>query len=80
MKNYLKFNINYNIDYILVGVRTQMEDYQFAYFLNTSPFFSFCRVKKDISAIINDSKIYFSVFKDYRYLFNFISKFTSYKL
>ena len=56
--------IKYDLDFLLIGIRSEIEDYQFAYFLNKSPFFKFHRMKKDISYIINNKKIFFSVFED----------------
>ncbi|MBF24963.1 MAG: hypothetical protein CMP49_00370 [Flavobacteriales bacterium] len=65
MKRNLKFEINYDINYTLIGLRSKTEDYQFAYSLNKSSFFLFYRLNKDISYIINKKKIYFSVYKDW---------------
>ena len=64
MKRNLKFEIDYDINYTLIGVRSKTEDYQFAYSLNKSSFFLFHRLKKDISYIINDKKVYFSAYED----------------
>jgi hypothetical protein len=63
MKNELKLKIDYNLNYSLIAIRSELEDYRFAYFLNKSPFFIFERIKKDICYIINTRKIYFSTFK-----------------
>tara|TARA_B100000902_G_C27310459_1_gene918100 strand:- start:752 stop:1228 length:477 start_codon:yes stop_codon:yes gene_type:complete len=65
MKRNLKIEIDYDINYTLIGIRTKIEDYQFAYSLNKSSFFLFHRFKKDISYIINKKKVYFSVYQDW---------------
>ena len=39
MKRNLKFEINYDINYTLIGLRSKTEDYQFAYSLNKSSLF-----------------------------------------
>lgn len=62
MKNELKLKVDYNLNYSLIAIRSKLEDYRFAYFLNKSPFFIFQRIKKDICYIINTKKIYFSTF------------------
>ena len=62
MKNELKLKVDYNLNYSLIAIRSKLEDYRFAYFLNKSPFFIFQRIKKDICYIINAKKIYFSTF------------------
>jgi len=64
MKYNLNFKINYDINYVLLGVRSKIEAYQFAYFLNKSSHFLFHRMKKDVSYIINKKKVYFTAFKD----------------
>ena len=53
MKNELKLQVEYNLNYSLIAIRSELEDYRFAYFLNKSPFFVFERIKKDICCIIN---------------------------
>ena len=58
--------IEYDLDFLLIGIRSEIEDFQFAYFLNKSPFFQFHRMKKDISYIINNKKIFFSAFEDFK--------------
>ena len=63
MKNELTLKINYDLNYSLIALRSELEDYQFAYFLNKSPFFLFQRLNKDISYIIQEKKIYFSTFQ-----------------
>ena len=63
MKNELTLRVNYNLNYSLIAIRSELEDYQFAYFLNKSRFFSFHRIGKDICSIMNGKKIYFSTFK-----------------
>lgn len=63
MRNELKLKVDYNLNYSLIAIRSELEDYRFAYFLNKSHFFIFQRIKKDICCIINTKKIYFSTFK-----------------
>ena len=60
-----KLQVNYDLNYILIALRSQIEDYQLAYFLNKSPFFIFKRMGKDLSCIINKDNIYFSAFHDH---------------
>ena len=64
MKQNLKLKIDYDLSFILIGVRSEIKDYQFAYFLNKSPFFQFKRMITDISYMVNKKKIFFSAFKD----------------
>ena len=59
----MKFKVSYDIDFTLIGIRSEIKDYQFAYFLNCSSFFLFNRMDKDISYMINGKKIYFSAFE-----------------
>jgi hypothetical protein len=54
---------DYDIDYQLFAVRTQVVDVKFAYLLNKSSFFSFRRLERDIYAIINKKNVYFSTFE-----------------
>lgn len=56
--------VEYDLNYILIGVQSKVEDYQFAYFLNKSPLFFFERMQKDLSCLINQKTIYFSSFHD----------------
>tara|TARA_B100001250_G_scaffold406282_1_gene425056 strand:+ start:216 stop:689 length:474 start_codon:yes stop_codon:yes gene_type:complete len=63
MKHNLKFEIDYDLNFILIGIRSEMKDYQFAYFLNKSPFFELNRMDHDISYILNETKVYFSSFE-----------------
>ena len=63
MKHNLKFKINYDLNFILIGILSNIKDYQLAYFLNKSRFFSFRRMKVDITYILNNQKIYFSSFE-----------------
>ena len=63
MKSDLKLKSNLSTNYNLIAVRSQIEDYQFAYLLNKSPLFFLHRLEKDISFIIKNRPIYFSVFK-----------------
>ncbi|MAQ31126.1 MAG: hypothetical protein CMD26_00100 [Flavobacteriales bacterium] len=60
-----KLQVYYDLNYTLIAIRSQIQDYQIAYFLNKSPFFAFKRMSKDISFIINNTTIYFSTFYDY---------------
>ena len=41
MKHNLKLKIDYDLNFLLIGIRSEIEDYQFAYFLNKSSFFKF---------------------------------------
>tara|TARA_B100000579_G_scaffold349814_1_gene303418 strand:+ start:4603 stop:5067 length:465 start_codon:yes stop_codon:yes gene_type:complete len=59
----LKLKISHDIDFQLIGIQSEMKDYQFAYFLNRSTLFMFERMIKDISYMINSKKIYFSAFE-----------------
>tara|TARA_B100000945_G_C20422996_1_gene618991 strand:+ start:3710 stop:4174 length:465 start_codon:yes stop_codon:yes gene_type:complete len=59
----LKLKISHDIDFQLIGIQSEMKDYQFAYFLNRSTLFMFKRMIKDISYMINSKKIYFSAFE-----------------
>ncbi|MBL31162.1 MAG: hypothetical protein CMP62_00335 [Flavobacteriales bacterium] len=59
----MKLKISHDIDFQLIGIQSEMKDYQFAYFLNRSTLFMFKRMIKDISYMINSKKIYFSAFE-----------------
>ena len=59
----MKLKIRHDIDFQLIGIQSEMQDYQFAYFLNRSTLFMFERMIKDISYLINSKKIYFSTFE-----------------
>ncbi len=59
----MKLKISHDIDFQLIGIQSEMKDYQFAYFLNRSTLFMFERMIKDISYMINSKKIYFSAFE-----------------
>ena len=63
MKNELTLHVNYDLNYLLIAIRSRLDDYQFAYFLNKSQFFLFTRMKKDLNCWINNKSIYFSSFK-----------------
>ena len=63
MKNELTLKIDYDLNYILIAIRTKLEDYQFAYSLNKSPLLLFERLQKDICCVINQQNIYFSTFE-----------------
>ncbi len=60
-----KLNIQYDLNCILLAIRSQIEDYRFAYFLNKSSLFLFQRMSKDLSYLINDKIVYFSSFQDF---------------
>ena len=60
-----KLHIQYELNYILLAIRSQIEDYRFAYFLNKSSFFLFQRMSKDLSCLINEKTVYFSSFRDF---------------
>ena len=55
--------VDYELDYILIAIKAQIEDYQFAYFLNKAPFFLFERSTKDISFIKNQKTLLFPYFQ-----------------
>mgnify|MGYP001443913628 FL=1 len=59
-----KLHIKYDLNYILIAIRSQIEDYRLAYFLNKSSFFLLQRMSKDLSYLINDKTVYFSSFHD----------------
>ncbi len=59
-----KLHIKYDLNYILIAIRSQIEDYRLAYFLNKSSFFLFQRMSQDLSYLINDKTVYFSSFHD----------------
>tara|TARA_B100000427_G_scaffold328467_1_gene341641 strand:- start:1619 stop:2092 length:474 start_codon:yes stop_codon:yes gene_type:complete len=60
-----KLSIQYDLNCILLAIRSQIEDYRFAYFLNKSSLFLFQRMSKDLSYLINDKTVYFSSFQDF---------------
>ncbi len=62
-----KLHIKYDLNYILIAIRSQIEDYRFAYFLNKSSFFLFQRMSKDLSYLINDKTVYFPSFHDFNH-------------
>ena len=59
-----KLHIKYDLNYILIAIRSQIEDYKLAYFLNKSSLFFFQRMSKDLSYLIKDKTVYFSSFQD----------------
>ena len=63
MKNELTLNIDYDLNYFLIAIRSKLDDYRFAYFLNKSPFFFFKRMPKDLHCRIDNKNIYFSSFE-----------------
>ena len=63
MKNELTLNVSYEEKFLLLAIRSKLEDYRIAYFLNKSRFFLFERLKKDLYYLIKDKKIYFSTFE-----------------
>ena len=64
MKNPLVLKVPIDLNYLLIAIRSKLDDYQFAYFLNKTPFFFFKRKEKDLKSIINKKSIYFSTFED----------------
>tara|TARA_B100000579_G_C22746472_1_gene811811 strand:- start:436 stop:909 length:474 start_codon:yes stop_codon:yes gene_type:complete len=62
-----KLHIQYDLNYSLLAIRSQIEDYKFAYFLNKSSFFLFERMSKDVSFLINKTPVYFSSFHYYNH-------------
>tara|TARA_B100001250_G_C19755560_1_gene769923 strand:- start:906 stop:1382 length:477 start_codon:yes stop_codon:yes gene_type:complete len=64
MKTPLILKVPLDLNYLLIAIRSKLDDYQFAYFLNKSPFFFFKRRESDVPSIINKKKIYFSTFED----------------
>ena len=63
MKSELTLNVSYEENFLLLAIRSKLEDYRIAYFLNKSKFFLFERLKKDLYYLIRDKKIYFSTFE-----------------
>lgn len=55
----------YDSNYILIAIRSGLEDYQFAYFLNKSDFFRFKRMDKDLYYLINEKRVFFSTFENF---------------
>tara|TARA_B100000700_G_scaffold330173_1_gene455056 strand:- start:3419 stop:3892 length:474 start_codon:yes stop_codon:yes gene_type:complete len=60
-----KFHVKYDTDYVLFAIRSKIEDYQLAYFLNKSSSFLFKRMSPDVSFLLNKRPVYFSSFYDY---------------
>ena len=56
--------LDYGKKYNLLALRSNLEDYHLAYFLNTFPNFLFKRMTKDLHCVINGKNIYFSTFED----------------
>ena len=63
MKNGLPFKVEYDTNYTLIAIISGLADYQFAYYLNKNPSFLFKRMSSDLSYIINNQTIYFSIFE-----------------
>tara|TARA_B100000902_G_scaffold380390_1_gene415744 strand:+ start:1674 stop:2150 length:477 start_codon:yes stop_codon:yes gene_type:complete len=63
MKNGLPFKIEYDTNYTLIAIISSLVDYQFAYYLNKKPHLLFKRMSSDLSYIINNQTIYFSIFQ-----------------
>ena len=61
-----KFHVKYDTDYVLFAIRSKIEDYQLAYFLNKSSSFLFKRMSPDVSFLLNKRPVYFSSFYDNR--------------
>ena len=59
----LNLCVDYELDYILIAIKANIEDYQFAYFLNKASFFLFERSAKDISFIQNQQTLLFPYFQ-----------------
>ena len=64
MKSPLVLKVPIDLNYLLIAIRSKLEDYQFAYFLNKSPFFFFKRKEKDLKSVVSNQSIYFSTFED----------------
>ena len=63
----MKFNLldlDYGKKYNLFALRSNLEDYRLAYFINKCPSFLFKRMTQDLHCIINKKNIYFSTFED----------------
>jgi len=56
--------LDYENKYNLFALRSSLEDYRLAYFLNKCPEFLFKRMPKDLHCVINGKNIYFSTFED----------------
>ena len=56
--------IKYDLNYILIAIRSTLEDFQLAYFLNKSSLFFLKRVKNDLAYMINENSVIFSTFSD----------------
>ncbi len=56
--------LDYEKEYNLFALRSNLEDYRLAYFLNKCPEFLFKRMPKDLHSVINGKNIYFSTFED----------------
>ena len=63
MKHGLPFKVEYDTNYTLIAIISGLVDYQFAYYLNKNPSFLFKRMSSDLSYIINNQTIYFSIFE-----------------
>jgi len=63
MKNGVPFKVEYDTNYTLIAIISGLVDYQFAYYLNKNPYLLFKRMSSDLSYIINNQTIYFSIFQ-----------------
>ena len=61
--NKLTLSVDYELDYFLIAIKTRIEDYRFAYFLNKTSFFQFERSMHDISFLQNKQTILFPYFE-----------------
>ncbi len=64
MKNSLILQVPIDLNYLLIAIRSKLEDYQLAYFLNKTSFFFFKRKEKDLKSVLNKQSVYFSTFED----------------
>ena len=65
MSSSLVLKIEYEIDFLLFAIKSNLEDFQLAYFLNKSPFFRFKRRDVDLKYSITDKELGFSIFVDH---------------
>jgi len=63
MKIGLTLETDYDLNYFLIAIRSNLDDYRFAYFLNKSPLFLLKRMNHDVSFLMESSSVYFSVFE-----------------
>jgi len=63
MKIGLTLETNHDLNYFLIAIRSSLDDYHFAYFLNKSPLFLLKRLNNDLCCLIDNSSVYFSTFE-----------------